>query len=152
MFFTCEHRVSYSECTVGNHVYHSRYLDILERARGEFSRALGHSALQLQERDCVFPVIECRLLYKRPARYDDVLIIRLGLTDLTRLRLNFWYELTRAGDGVMILRGETMHICAAIDEKPKRMPVEVFEALRKYLVGQGREPGRADDEPGVRKQ
>ena len=29
------HRVTYAECTVGNHIYHSRYLDLLEAARGE---------------------------------------------------------------------------------------------------------------------
>ena len=36
--FRHPHRVSYAECTVGNHVYHSRYLDWLEAARGEFIR------------------------------------------------------------------------------------------------------------------
>ena len=39
--FRHPHRVSYAECTVGNHVYHSRYLDWLEAARGEFIRSLA---------------------------------------------------------------------------------------------------------------
>ena len=55
--FRHSHRVSYAECTVGNHVYHSRYLDWLEAARGEFIRALGATVLQWQERDAIFPVI-----------------------------------------------------------------------------------------------
>jgi len=40
-------------------------------ARGEFIRALGSTVLQWQERDVIFPVIEARLRYKSPARYDD---------------------------------------------------------------------------------
>ena len=39
--FVHRHRVTYSECTVGDHIYHSRYLDLLEAARGEFMRHAG---------------------------------------------------------------------------------------------------------------
>jgi len=35
------YRVVYADCTLGNHIYYSRYLDILEAARGEFFRHLG---------------------------------------------------------------------------------------------------------------
>ncbi len=59
--FRHTHRVSYAECTVGNHVYHSRYLDLLEAARGEFIRSLGPTVLHWQEQDVIFPVIEARL-------------------------------------------------------------------------------------------
>ena len=62
--FCHPHRVSYADCTVGNHVYYSRYLDFLEAARGEFIRSLGSTVLQWQERDVIFPVIEARLRYK----------------------------------------------------------------------------------------
>lgn len=78
--FRHPHRVSYAECTVGNHIYHARYLDLLEAARGEFLRALGPTVLELQERDCIFPVIEARLRYKAPARYDDLLTIEAWVT------------------------------------------------------------------------
>ena len=47
--FRYTHRVTYAECTVGNHIYHSRYLDLLEAARGEFIRSLGRPVLELQE-------------------------------------------------------------------------------------------------------
>ena len=53
--FRHPHRVSYAECTVGNHVYYSRYLDWLEAARGEFIRSLGSTVLQWQECDVYFP-------------------------------------------------------------------------------------------------
>ena len=45
--FRHPHRVTYAECTVGNHIYHSRYLDLLEAARGEFLRSLGPTVLRI---------------------------------------------------------------------------------------------------------
>ena len=53
--FRHAHRVTYAECTVGDHIYHSRYLDLLEAARGEFMRALGTPVLALLEADYIFP-------------------------------------------------------------------------------------------------
>ena len=35
------HRVTYGDCTQGNHVYYGRYPYLLEEARGEFFRYLG---------------------------------------------------------------------------------------------------------------
>jgi len=69
------YRVVYADCTVGNHIYYSRYLDILEAARGEFFRELGVTLLELQGKDTIFPVVECHLRYKFPARYDEVLTV-----------------------------------------------------------------------------
>lgn len=134
--FRHQYRVSYADCTLGNHVYYARYLDLLETARGEFFRSLGLSLLQWQERDTIFPVIEARLRYKSPARYDDVLATELWLTAAERVRLNFAYRIVKQGD-VLVLEAETMHATAALNEKPKRLPEELIAALRPYLrVGQ----------------
>ena len=130
--FRHTHRVSYADCTVGNHVYHSRYLDLLEAARGEFIRSLGPTVLHWQEKDVIFPVIEARLRFKSPARYDDLLAIEVWPTLIERVRLNFGHRVTNQ-HGKLILEAETFHACTGIDEKPKRMPEELAEKLKPYL-------------------
>ena len=130
--FRHRHRVSYAECPVGNHVYHSRYLDWLEAARGEFIRALGSTVLQWQERDVIFPVIEARLRYKSPARYDDLLAIEVWPALIERVRLNFAHRILNQ-DGKLILEAETFHVCAGANEKPKRLPEELAAKLKPYL-------------------
>lgn len=129
--FVYEMRVTYASCTIGDHVYHSRYLEFLEAARGEFSRALKLTAKSLQEEDVIFPVIECRLKYLKPARYDDWLSITLWITKLSGVRLNFEYEVTR--DEEVLVRGGTDHVCTTVHEKPRRMPEPVVRALEEYL-------------------
>jgi acyl-CoA thioester hydrolase len=130
--FRYPHRVSYAECTVGNHVFYSRYLDFLEAARGEFIRSLGATVLQWQERDVIFPVIEARLRYKSPARYDDLLVIEVWPTLIERVRLNFAHRIINQ-DGKLILEAETFHVCAGANGKPKRLPEELAGQLAPYL-------------------
>jgi len=130
--FRHTHRVSYAECTVGNHIYHSRYLDLLEAARGEFLRALGPTVMELQERDNIFPVIEARLHYKFPARYDDLLTIEVWVTAVEKIRVNFAHRIVNQ-NGRLILEAETFHVCTGLDEKPKRLPEELAAKLAPYL-------------------
>jgi YbgC/YbaW family acyl-CoA thioester hydrolase len=131
--FCYSHRVTYAECTVGDHIYHSRYLDLLEAARGEFLRSLGRSVLELQDADCIFPVIEARLLYKSFARYDDRLAIEVWPTLIERVRLNFGHRILDQ-DGKLILQAETFHCCTSRDEKPKRLPPELVEKLKPLVA------------------
>jgi acyl-CoA thioester hydrolase len=130
--FRHAHRVTYAECTVGNHVYHSRYLDLLEAARGEFIRSLGATVLQWQENDMIFPVIEARVRYKFPARYDDLLAIEVWVTAIEKVRLNFGHRILNQNEK-LILEAETFHVCTGVDEKPKRLPEELVEKLNPYL-------------------
>ena len=130
--FRHPHRVTYAECTLGNHVYHSRYLDLLEAARGEFMRSLGQPVLALQDADYIFPVIEARVRYKFPARYDDLLTIEVWMTLLQRVRLNFGHRILNQ-DGKLILEAETFHACTSREEKPKRLPEELIAKLALFL-------------------
>jgi acyl-CoA thioester hydrolase len=130
--FRHTHRVTYAECTLGNHIYYARYLDLLEAARNEFFRDLGVTFLQWQERDTIFPVVECRLRYQLPARYDEVLSIEVWLTAGTRARLNFAYRVLNEA-GQLILEAETFHVCTGLNEKPKRLPDDLADRLKPYL-------------------
>ncbi|HAV63593.1 MAG TPA: hypothetical protein DCY13_14660 [Verrucomicrobiales bacterium] len=125
------HRITYAECTIGNHVYYSRYLDLLEEARGEWFRSFGWPLLQLQTEDIAFPVTEAHLEYAAPARYDDLVRIELWVMALTRLRLQVGFAV-RDESGSSLVNGQTHHVCTSVSEKPRRMPVELFNALRRY--------------------
>lgn len=131
--FVFTHRVTYAECTVGNHIYHSRYLDLLEAARGEYLRSLGTTVLHWQEQDAIFPVVEARLRYKSPARYDDLLAIEVRPTLVEKVRVNFGHRILNQ-DGRLILEAETFHACTGRDEKPRRIPEDLAEKLQARLV------------------
>jgi acyl-CoA thioester hydrolase len=130
--FRHTHRVTYADCTAGNHVYYARYLPLLEAARNEFFRSLGRPFLDLQRQDTLFPVIECRVRYRFPACYDDLLNIEVWLTLAGRVRLNFAYRITNQA-GALLLDAETCHVCTDVNEKPKRLPEELCGGLRRFV-------------------
>jgi acyl-CoA thioester hydrolase len=131
--FTHTHRVTYADCTIGNHIYYARYLDLLEAARGEFFRALGVTFRQLHDAGAVFPVIEARLRYKGAARYDDVLRIEVWLTELDRVRLNFSCRVLNEA-GRILVEANTLHACTSLEDKLQRVPEELAAKLKPYLA------------------
>lgn len=122
------HRVTYSECTLGNHVYYARYLDLLEEARGEFMRSRGLTFLELQAREFAFPVVACHLHYRAAARYDDVLDIEVSVGRVERVRLEFIYHIADQ-EGRLILEATTRHVCTNLEEKPRRLPEDLIRLL-----------------------
>ncbi len=134
--FRCSHRVSYAECTVGNHVYHSRFLDILERCRGEFFRSLDSSFLQLQEQGFMFPVTHCEMRFFAMARYDDVLSVELWLTELGRARFSCASRILGA-TGAVLHEAVVRIACANLEGKPCRLPVALAGTLQAYLAAVG---------------
>jgi acyl-CoA thioester hydrolase len=131
--FHHQYRVTYADCTLGNHVYYSRYLDILEAARGEFFRQLGQTFLHWQERDTIFPVIDCRLRYKGAARYDDLLGIDLWLTALEKIQFRVAYRISFPADQLLV-EASTQHVCTSIANRLKRIPEELAAALSPFVI------------------
>ena len=136
--FRWRNRVTYAECTIGNHVYYARYLDILEEARGEFFRHIGQPLARLQEADIILPVIEARLKYRGAARYDDVLTVEVVVAELAKVRLEFGYRMLHES-GRLLAEGSTVHACTSIEEKPKRIPVDLAAALSPFLSAPARD-------------
>ena len=105
---------------------------MLEEARGEFFRQLGCPFLALQEAGTALPVIGLQMAFKGAARYDDLLTIELGVNEMSGIRLNFGFRILNAG-GALLAEGETRHVCAGLDEKPRRLPKELLEKLQPFL-------------------
>jgi acyl-CoA thioester hydrolase len=131
--YTHTHRVTYAECTIGNHVYYARYLDLLEAARGEFFRSIGRTFQELHTADTLFPVIDVRLRYKGAARYDDVLKIDVWLAELERVRISFGYRVLLES-GKLLLEGSTTHACTSTTDKLKRIPDGLASRLAPFVA------------------
>lgn len=126
-------RVTASDCTVGNHVYYSRYLDWLEAARTELLRAIGHPFGALMESGLLLPVIEARLQYRQPARFDDRIRIRLWVAEASRVRIHFAGEIINADTGALLVTASTTHVCTNREDKPQRLPAALAAALAGYV-------------------
>ena len=126
--FQHPHRVLYSECTLGNHIYYGRFLDLFEEARGEFFRAIGTPFLSLQEEGLLLPVLEADVRYAAPVRYDEWVQIEVVPWIQGRLRLEFRYRVLGPGGDARVT-GRTLHVATGLDERPRRLPPRLVDAL-----------------------
>lgn len=140
------HRVTYGDCTVGNHVYYGNYLGLLEAARGEFFRSLGRTFLDWQEQDTIFPALEVHLRFQGPARYDDLLTISIWLAEMRGARINFAYRVTNQTDDLLV-EGETWHVCTSTADKPKRPPKDLETMLEPFVAVTIQKPPATKAEP-----
>ncbi len=113
-------------------VYYANYLRFFEGARAALLRSLGRAQTDLDEWGVALPVIEAFCNYRRPAHYEDLLDIEVGISDVRGASLRFDYDVRR--DGEVLADGYTRHACINPKGRPMRMP----KPLRALLVGQGR--------------
>src|SRR5216683_1312841 len=92
------YRVLYGGTDQMGVVYYANYLRFFEGARNEWIRSLGLTYAQIEERGIMLPVFEASIQYLKPARYDDLLDIKIVATH-TRVKIRFEYKVHRVGGG-----------------------------------------------------
>ncbi len=129
--FTLPVRIYYQDTDAGGVVYHSTYLDFMERARYEWLRELGfdiHSLIQTHK--VIFMIRSLSIEYFKPALLDDMLHITVEATEIGRSRITLSQHVLRGG---VILAGANVHaVCVGADSfKPISVPAPLRHKLGK---------------------
>jgi len=121
------YRVIFADTDAMRIMYYGNYFRLFEIGRAELFRQLGHPFPRYIEQGLYLAVIEATCHYIRPARYDDQVVIRAGVTDVGRARMTIGYEVHR-DDGMLLVNGHT--VLAALNEegRPQRIPPEFKDA------------------------
>ena len=124
-------RVRYAETDQMGIVYHSNHFIWFEVGRVELLRQLGFTYKEMEkEDDCHIAVVDARCRYKAPVLYDDEVLVRTYLKNVREKLIHFGYELVRAGTGELLAEGETTHIVADSQMKPRSLPEKYMKAFR----------------------
>lgn len=130
-------RVIYRDTDQMGVVYYGNYFAWFETGRNEFVRSLGLSYKGLEEQGVMLPVVQSQCEYKVPAKYDDKILVKTGIRDMTGARITFIYDVIRERDGVLLARGSTTHAFAdAVTLKPlnvKKRCTEYYAKLEDCL-------------------
>ena len=115
-------RVYYEDTDSGGVVYHSNYLNFMERARTEWLRNLGYEQDELIiNHQCIFAVHSMQLNFKRAAKFNDRLIVRSHLIKVSGASLEFEQKIFR--DDELLCEAEVK--IASLDAnrfRPKSIP------------------------------
>ena len=98
--FSLPVRVYFQDTDAGGVVYHSSYVNFMERSRTEWLRTFGYSnAGMMKELGVVFVVRSLKLDYLRPALLDDLVQVTSAIKEIGRSRLNI-HQTVRRRHGV----------------------------------------------------
>ena len=123
-----ERRVEFHETDRAGMVHYSNYFRYLDTAVGEFFRALAQpgpltrywGGTKDEEMDWVYVSASCD--FKKPAQFDDLVRIHLGVKRIGNKSLTFAVSFQRAGEE--IARGEAVIVCSqGMQGQPRTLPI-----------------------------
>jgi acyl-CoA thioester hydrolase len=124
-------RVYYEDTDAGGVVYHSQYLNFLERARTEWLRAVGFEQDALrQDPGLIFVVNRMAIDYLAPARFNDALRVTVQLQETRGARLLINQQVMHLNDNKTLVRAEVQVVCVdATRFRPMAVPSFILEKL-----------------------
>ncbi len=111
-------------------VHHSNYVCYYEAARSDMLRALGMSFAEVEKRGIMMPVLEVHARYLRPARYDELLTVRILLHEMPTARITFDYEIRNDRNELLNTGSTVLGFVHSDTRRPCRCPQWFLDLLR----------------------
>ena len=121
-------RVYYEDTDAGGIVYYANYLRFAERARSEMFRCLGIESVQMfKDWGILFSVKKCFIDFIKPARLDDLLLVKTQLTKIGGASVSVIQKVTMDRSDIVCM--DLKLACMSLEGKPARMPVSIRKLL-----------------------
>lgn len=119
-------RVRYADTDQMKMVYYAKYFEYFEQGRSDLLRQIGLPYSEIENMGYYLPVIEAQANYKKPARYDEMLNVKIMVREIPLARIRIEYEVLNDDSHELLADGYTMHsFVNAATGKPARAP-EMF--------------------------
>ena len=102
-------RVRYVECDMQGRAFNGHYLTWVDMAHSEALRDIAGGYQVLTERGIDFVVVAAELQFRRPARFDDELLVNVTIDPPGRTSLRSLYRIERGAD--LIAEATMTHVC-----------------------------------------
>ena len=134
-------RVRYSETDQMGFVYHANFFAYFESARVESLpvrqagiRQLGLTYADMEKNGVMMPVVEAHAKFLRPARYDDLLTIKVSLEELPEFsKIKFLHEVFNEKEELLVNGSVVLYFVNKETMKPTTMPGELLTKLKPYF-------------------
>jgi acyl-CoA thioester hydrolase len=129
MTFDWPVQVYWEDTDAGGVVYHSQYLNFMERARTEFLRSLGLVQTTLRDDlSILFVVRDIQIRFKKPAKFDDAINVNTQLLKVGRSLLEFEQNIYRGDEHLIAAKVDV--VCIGADSfKPVSIPNKMLGLL-----------------------
>ena len=126
--FSTDVSVRFAETDAQGVAHNANYLVWFEVARVAYLAEYAGGYSSIREQGIESFVLESRVRYVQPARFDDRLRVHTRVSEVRGARFRFDYEIRR--DGEVIADGWTSHACVdAKTFRPTRIPQTLADAI-----------------------
>ena len=121
--------ICYADTDAGGVVYHSRYIDLADRARMEMLHRLGIFCRDMEksEKPVGFMVHRLEVDYKRPAFLEDELVVETKLLKMGGATFDLLQTVKRGEEVLAELKVFVLTVAAV--GKPTRIPADIRTKL-----------------------
>ena len=128
-------RVYYEDTDSGGVVYYANYLKFMERARTEMLRSLGFEQDELiKEQNVIFAVHSLSVQYKKPAVFNDELIVKTKISHCGRASFDFSQSVVRASDESLLCEADIKVACInALKFTPMVIPEIMLKKIKEEV-------------------
>ncbi|MFO7634623.1 MAG: thioesterase family protein [Caldilinea sp.] len=127
--FSVDIAVRFAETDAMGVVHHSVFIIWFEAARVAWMDAAEMPYSEFAAGGHHFSVIGVRGEYRAPARFGDVVRVKVSIRQVRSRQVSFDYVVTNAATGQLLMTGATDHICVDLEGCMARIPDEVMERL-----------------------
>ena len=129
-------RVYYEDTDSGGVVYYANYLKFMERARTEMLRSFGFEQYRLiKELGIIFAVHSLSVQYKKPAVFNEELIVKTIINDCGRASFYFSQSVIRASDETLLCLAEIKVACINAENfTPMAIPEMMLSKIKQGVV------------------
>ena len=127
-------RIYYEDTDAGGIVYHSQYLNFMERGRTEMLRLCGfeHSAMMTTQTSPTLLVVKSMNIdFARPATIDDEIVVETRISKLGAASM-MMQQVVKSADEVLITAEVKVGVLGA-DKRPKKMSQEMRNSITKAI-------------------
>jgi acyl-CoA thioester hydrolase len=144
--FSTRRRVEFADTDCAGIIHFTNYYRYMEEAEHAFLRSLGLSVRWPAEGGEIgFPRLSASCEFLRPARFEDVLDIRLEVRRKGRTSITYAFAFSK--DGEEVARGEVTAVACQVGQDGKIRPVPLPGAFAEKI---GEAPGAAGGPGGSR--
>ena len=125
-------RVRFGETDLMGIVHHGSYVLYFEAARVSWLRRRGVTYRTWATTGIHLPVVDIAIEYKRPARFEDELIVETTLSKVTAATLTFSYRILR--EGQLLTTGHTRLACVSDEVDGEVRVRRIPDSMKSVLV------------------
>ncbi|GAB2641820.1 thioesterase family protein [Emticicia sediminis] len=131
--FDYDYRIRYADIDQMGYMYYGNYAKLYEIGRVEALRSLGLRYRDLEETGIIMPVYENKSRFISPAKYDDLVTIRVIIKELPKVRIVFNYEIYDEQQTLLHTGETTLVFVRTSNNRIATCPKEISDRLLPFF-------------------